>query len=206
MHNYLPYEKIKHGLIGMNGSERYRLLLQTQEWQNFRARVTFRDSSACVGCGRKDGQRIEEQIYYEDYDKLIAEVDKRNNDFKLLVKEQPQRFMNILMGLEEGPMGLERYPPKTRLLETISLEVHHHFYIQGKLPWQYKLQDLTSLCRKCHEKVHRGTKLIFYTDDSKTNPQTVDNCNRCSGTGYIPEYNHVENGICFECGGLGIKY
>ena len=27
------------------------------------------------------------------------------------------------------------------------------------------------------------------------------NCDRCSGSGYIPKFNHVEGGICFKCRG-----
>lgn len=26
-------------------------------------------------------------------------------------------------------------------------------------------------------------------------------CPRCGGTGYLPQYRHVENGICFKCRG-----
>ena len=28
-------------------------------------------------------------------------------------------------------------------------------------------------------------------------------CPKCGGTGYIPQYNHVEDGICFDCSGSG---
>jgi|GEM_PF-3064023 len=28
-------------------------------------------------------------------------------------------------------------------------------------------------------------------------------CTRCGGSGYLPEYNHVEGGVCFACGGSG---
>ena len=28
-------------------------------------------------------------------------------------------------------------------------------------------------------------------------------CPKCSGTGHIPQYNHVEDGICFDCSGSG---
>jgi hypothetical protein len=31
-------------------------------------------------------------------------------------------------------------------------------------------------------------------------PQNI-NCDRCSGMGYIPKFNHVEAGICFKCRG-----
>ncbi len=28
-------------------------------------------------------------------------------------------------------------------------------------------------------------------------------CHKCQGTGFISEYRHVENGVCFACGGTG---
>jgi len=28
-------------------------------------------------------------------------------------------------------------------------------------------------------------------------------CGRCCGNGYIKEYSHVYNGVCFKCAGLG---
>ena len=30
-------------------------------------------------------------------------------------------------------------------------------------------------------------------------------CPKCSGNGKIPAYYHIENGICFMCGGTGKK-
>ena len=29
-------------------------------------------------------------------------------------------------------------------------------------------------------------------------------CDRCSGKGIIPVYYHIQNGMCFQCGGSGI--
>jgi hypothetical protein len=29
-------------------------------------------------------------------------------------------------------------------------------------------------------------------------------CNRCNASGRLPQYNHIEGGICFKC--LGAKY
>lgn len=34
------------------------------------------------------------------------------------------------------------------------LHVHHKQYINGREPWQYSSQDLITLCRRCHEKIH----------------------------------------------------
>lgn len=32
---------------------------------------------------------------------------------------------------------------------------------------------------------------------------TDGNCPRCSGRGYLPQYKHVQGGVCFRCGGDG---
>ena len=31
------------------------------------------------------------------------------------------------------------------------------------------------------------------------------NCSKCNGTGFIPQFAHYANGVCFDCGGTGIK-
>ena len=31
-------------------------------------------------------------------------------------------------------------------------------------------------------------------------------CNRCMGTGRIPNYAHIEGGICFKCKGSGLMW
>lgn len=31
------------------------------------------------------------------------------------------------------------------------------------------------------------------------------NCSKCNGTGFIPAFAHYANGVCFDCGGTGIK-
>jgi|GEM_PF-3079553 len=33
---------------------------------------------------------------------------------------------------------------------------------------------------------------------------TSDPCGRCGGSGYLPQYRHVEGGVCFRCRGSGI--
>jgi DnaJ-class molecular chaperone len=29
-------------------------------------------------------------------------------------------------------------------------------------------------------------------------------CISCNGSGYLPQYKHIDNGTCFECGGSGL--
>lgn len=34
------------------------------------------------------------------------------------------------------------------------LQIHHTFYISGKMPWEYDVNDMRVLCRTCHQKIH----------------------------------------------------
>ena len=48
---------------------------------------------------------------------------------------------------------------------------------------------------------NRSRGLKRYTDiDDKTI------CRRCEGTGFIPQFSHFDNGICFNCRGIGVDY
>jgi DnaJ-class molecular chaperone len=33
---------------------------------------------------------------------------------------------------------------------------------------------------------------------------TVIKCNRCGGSGMLPQFKHVERGVCFKCKGEGV--
>lgn len=34
------------------------------------------------------------------------------------------------------------------------LQIHHTFYISGKMPWGYDVKDMRVLCKKCHQRIH----------------------------------------------------
>ena len=34
------------------------------------------------------------------------------------------------------------------------LQIHHTFYISGKMPWEYNIDDMRVLCRTCHQRIH----------------------------------------------------
>ena len=34
------------------------------------------------------------------------------------------------------------------------LQIHHTFYISGKMPWEYDIDDMRVLCKKCHQRIH----------------------------------------------------
>lgn len=84
------------------------------------------------------------------------------------------------------------------------LNVHHKYYINGLKPWEYDDNALVTLCKECHQKRHE-TAIPKYRSLSKN---IIDaychKCVRCGGSGFLPQFNHVLNGICFKCGGEGI--
>ena len=88
--------------------------------------------------------------------------------------------------------------------EKIYLQVHHKFYIIGKLPWEYDNSDLITVCNICHQNIHTTEEISVY-DKTKTKKYKLESCDRCGGSGFISEYQHVENGICFKCRGIGSR-
>lgn len=34
------------------------------------------------------------------------------------------------------------------------LQIHHTFYISGKMPWEYNIDDMRVLCKECHQRIH----------------------------------------------------
>lgn len=57
-----------------------------------------------------------------------------------------------------------------------------------------------SICWQCHETLHRAQMVPVYAcDGSETD--SFNHCKKCHGAGVFPQYEHVERGICFQCGG-----
>lgn len=83
------------------------------------------------------------------------------------------------------------------------LNIHHAHYIKGHKPWEYRDDALVTLCENCHKKRHEKTNTPIYASDMSIIGLTTI-CPRCGGSGYLPQYSHVEHGICFKCGGEGV--
>ncbi|MEP6626890.1 MAG: hypothetical protein ABJA32_02860 [Ginsengibacter sp.] len=81
-----------------------------------------------------------------------------------------------------------------------TLHVHHEYYKQGLKPWEYPNDALTSLCFGCHEKIHKEELIPCY-DSNGILLSNLAPCKRCYGAGELPQYFHVEYGICFRCDG-----
>ena len=83
------------------------------------------------------------------------------------------------------------------------LNIHHTYYIKGYKPWEYKSEALVTLCESCHKKRHETSSVPYY-DHERRLIGNLAICDRCGGSGYLPQYSHVEDGICFKCGGEGV--
>jgi hypothetical protein len=43
----------------------------------------------------------------------------------------------------------------------ITLNVHHQHYVKGHKPWEYKDEELVTLCEDCHSEITRAREEIF---------------------------------------------
>lgn len=82
------------------------------------------------------------------------------------------------------------------------LNIHHTYYTRECKPWEYENDSLVTLCEDCHKKRHENTRIPLY-DQEKRHISNLIPCDRCGGSGYLPQYNHIEHGICFKCNGEG---
>lgn len=173
----LKNDTVKNGFNKIS----YEKLLWTYEWLSFRDLVKTRDNETCTTCLK--------------------------SQFKKLPNENFGMYFNLTkMKYEDSPSiwctKKESDPFFFTIDDSVNLEVHHKYYILNKLPWEYSINALTTLCDQCHEKVHFDSRPV-YEDETLQRYHKLQLCNRCSGKGFIPEFRHIQNGICFYCGGLG---
>jgi len=83
------------------------------------------------------------------------------------------------------------------------LQLHHQYYVEGWLPWDYPNDALIPLCQDCHQDVHNNYRILIYEEinGQLIAKEDLQPCVRCGGVGSIPKYKHVQNGICFRCWG-----
>ena len=44
-------------------------------------------------------------------------------------------------------------------MATKNLQVHHKYYVSGRMAWEYPLIALTTLCDNCHKILHESNKI-----------------------------------------------
>lgn len=136
--------------------------------------------------------------YIEKQDKAVDEYFSRN-PVSISATSDPNFLKIFEMSLDKVEI------PNSDIFWSFfkGLHVHHKYYQKMKLPWEYPETSLQTLCWKCHEDLHKSEQVKFY-DEEGQEIGTLTPCIRCHGAGEFPEYNHVQEGICFRC--HGAKY
>ncbi|MCA6440867.1 MAG: hypothetical protein IM598_12060 [Chitinophagaceae bacterium] len=199
------YDEIKHGLIGLTIREQYEQLLQTSEWLQFRDRIISQNGGpVCQSCRSVEGP-IEEPIMTEQEHKfLLAEIADYNRKFLRLARENPDL---IKQQLQKGTyIGQKASPSRFKEVGRVIIQVHHTLYFWNRLPWEYQSIHLKVLCDACHKQEHQVNTIYVYKDETMSEKKVIPICTRCDGSGYIPEYFHIQKGICFECWGAGCLF
>jgi 5-methylcytosine-specific restriction endonuclease McrA len=157
----------------------YATLLNSDEWREMRNKILERDGFKCKRCNSPGTTWIP-----------YSEAPGGTN--VLIIENDP---------ITEIPKTVES------LDKPIYIHIHHKFYVieNGIMasPWDYKDDDLITVCSKCHEQIHLEEKVPIFEKRIKelieTNEYTL--CPRCGGEGYLPEFIYHHNGICFQCMG-----
>jgi hypothetical protein len=159
----------------------YSQYLTTDEWRTKRNEITERDGHLCANCKKTATFYIKNFSSPTKYHLWnVSEID--NKILPLLSSEQSK-----LIHADKA----------------YHLEVHHNRYILNRLPWDYKNEDLITFCNHCHIDFHNNNKVPVFSEDALVELE-YEACSKCNGTGYIPEYNHIQGGICFQC--IGNRY
>lgn len=178
----------------------YSELLNTHEWKKFRDKIEKRDNYKCLHCSISSGSN---EVEFNNVE-LELQRDK-NTELHLEIEELIRDDLLIDELFISYPLDIKIQAPKC-FIEKISLEVHHSYYIFQKAPWEYPENSLITLCRVCHQMEHDCKTVYVYDDENKNLVRDEFlTCIRCSGSGYLSEYDYYQNGVCFECKGWGYK-
>lgn len=131
-------------------------------------------------------------------------------------RTQPLDLDRLLFGLKcqdhETPLGVMKscdtlvfYDGTVKEQGLVDLNVHHRYYVSGKLAWEYDNSALQTVCFKCHTLIHQTTEIPCYSDDGRLHSAAIP-CWKCNGSGYLEEYHYYHHGVCFTCGGTGDNY
>lgn len=150
-------------------------LLNTREWFVKRIQILNRDNFFCKTCGAGETEFEQEGIYFIPF-------------------EQHKSETKFIEGFE-----VSNYAIAGSSAHPIGLHVHHKYYIEDKLPWDYPEDALITMCAKCHYEFHLNNQVDYF--DKNGQKLILTPCYRCHAAGHFHEYKHVQAGICFRCNG-----
>lgn len=203
----------------------YKELLQSKEWKQKREEILSRDAFSCQqsNCDKtlnpfvklisiwdletysKEKGFYSFEIDYNSNNLIFNGVNKQEIKFDFKIKENID-FKDLLIVKYESQIGkilLPSYWVVNGIGGVTILNVHHKLYVKGRNPWEYMDEDLITLCIDCHRKVHE-TEIIPIYNENGVYLNNAQICEKCGGSGYLPEYHYFQSGVCFRCDGEGV--
>ncbi|MBA9078190.1 hypothetical protein [Rufibacter quisquiliarum] len=169
----------------------YSILLSLEEWKAKRKEIIDRAKNTCEKCKEEciEGYMptlvgsitVERPYIWEEVEREIEIKDFYSGEVI-----DTYTVPDVIISFQNDPLFAH---------------VHHTYYLANRLPWEYPNESLLLVCHKCHLKIHQEESIPFYQDEKQSSFKNLTPCNRCDGTGHLPQYDHVENGICFRCNG-----
>lgn len=158
--------------------------------------VVFEENEGwCNIIGKRNINKLE-------YDSYVLTKEKNTLDYLINSFSFSSEEKKISIDYEITP-EVKNNPDRVNWIVFRGLHVHHNYYQKGRLPWEYPDEALITLCWYCHEELHANEKVPYYDENMRVLRQLTP-CSRCHGAGVFPEYNHIQNGICFKC--YGVRY
>jgi hypothetical protein len=182
----------------------YQRLLETKEWDLKRSEIINRDKEECRLCNNKTTEYLlGKHVFFLEY--KITEMVPNDNFWKqweYFEKLLGEKFYGMSSSKEDLEANEKEYFIAVTLDKPYFLQVHHKYYLENKYPWEYSNEALITLCNWCHFELHqKETILVFYEKGGKLLERKLVPCLRCNGTGFLPQFIQVDNGICYRCNG-----
>ncbi|UAB74306.1 hypothetical protein [Mesoflavibacter sp. SCSIO 43206] len=209
----------------------YQEQLDRIEWKKKREEIIERDNFCCNKCGieRNKILGLSKDFGINSYNDLIEKgysVSLSNTTPKLICILK-NSFMNLcfyfgkietvqsikdlnyaIQWIENENVSSKKskrfvcFDKTITIKDMYDLNVHHKYYVENKLAWEYNNDALITLCADCHYEEHQNNKIPYYSAKGEI-LGFAENCLRCDGSGYLSEFNYYKNGICFACMGTG---
>lgn len=200
----------------------YEERLRSAEWREKRTHIVHRDGHKCMNCSNSNIVQVSQWAHLNNYYyvnslktiMLCTEPDtnaKRRLEFFVESFDVPKGSILYYQEFEtiKGRVAkvmligeLLSIDGMNKLSWTFAkgLNVHHTYYQDGKLPWEYPDAALETYCSLCHKELH-AKKKIPRLSASGEEIGFMTPCPRCSGLGWLEDYNYYQGGVCFCCGG-----
>lgn len=191
------YAQLRSEILESGGKPLYADLLLTTEWRDKREKILLRDNLKCTQC-LVHGSIIKNKTAYrmkseEELLSTSVEHDKAYDECVIII----QSMFPVDTPIPKKP----KVDPLIIDVEPNFLHVHHTYYINHHLPWEYDDESLITLCSDCHQTLHNENNVPVYEDKFLSQNLNYRKCIRCSGSGYVSKYHYYINGICFGCNG-----